>query len=570
VILGAGRRQFALSIALGAGAGCAAVGLLATSAWLISRAAQHPGASALGIAIAGVQFFALSRALLRYAERLAGHDAALRALASVRAAVYRRLEPLAPAGLPAFGEGDLLARFVEDVDALQDLLLRVIAPFAVAALAGTATCALMWWLLPAAALPLALALLLSATAVPWLCARLARRGAETQADARGRLTAAVVDLAEGAPELYVNGALGARLAEIEALDARLEAKAAATARGAGAGRGLVTLLGGLALCATLAAAVQATEAGQLAPVVLATVALLPLAAFELVAGLPVAAQDGVRARRSAARVGDILDAEPRVHAPSRPAAVPAARVLRVRGLRARHGAGRPWVLDGVDLDLAPGRRVAVVGPSGAGKSTLAAVLLGFLDYEGSVTLGGAELRTLDADAYRRVVGLVAQDAHVFDTSLRENLLLADRTATDDALQRALRHARLERWTGSLPAGLETEAGPGGSRLSGGQRQRLALARAALAGFDLVVLDEPGEHLDVETGDAIVADALAGDRGVLLITHRLAGLGEMDEIIVLDRGRVAERGTHADLLGRGGRYAESWGREVGAATRARNT
>jgi ATP-binding cassette subfamily C protein CydCD len=227
-------------------------------------------------------------------------------------------------------------------------------------------------------------------------------------------------------------------------------------------------------------------------------------------------------------------------------------------------------LDGIDLDLAPGRRVAVVGPSGAGKSTLAAVLLRFLDYEGAVTLGGADINALDGDAYRTVVGLVAQDAHVFDASLRENLLLARRNATSGELRAALSRSRLLDWVQSLPAGLDTEGGPGGRRLSGGQRRRIALARADLARFELVVLDEPGEHLDVETGDAILTDVLAGGRGTVLITHRLTGLEAMDEIVVLAAGRVVERGSHAELLQCGGRYAASWERESADATRARNT
>jgi ABC-type multidrug transport system fused ATPase/permease subunit len=226
------------------------------------------------------------------------------------------------------------------------------------------------------------------------------------------------------------------------------------------------------------------------------------------------------------------------------------------------GANRS-ALDGVDLDLSPGRRVAVVGPSGAGKSTLAGVLLRFLDYrEGSVTLDGVQLADLEGDRLRTVVGLLSQDVHVFDSTLEENLRLARRLASEDELYTALAAARLLEWTEQLPAGLTTEVGERGTRMSGGQRQRLAIARALLARFPVVILDEPGEHLDAMTADAIVADLLGtpGERATLLITHRLSGLEEIDEVLVLDRGRVVERGSHAELLAVGGRYAALWQNE----------
>jgi thiol reductant ABC exporter CydC subunit len=550
---------------LGASALAAAIGLIATSAWLISRSAQRPQESAVALAIVGVQFFALARGLCRYGERLVGHDAAFRVLAELRVSVYQHLERLAPLGLPAFRSGDLLARLVHDVDAMQDLLLRVVGPLAIAVVVGAGTVALVWWMLPAAGLILALALLAAATLVPWLTARLAARSEVRQAAARAELTAQVVDLIEGAPELLVNGADADRLTRALAADSALTRIAAASARTAGVGQGLTSLLAGLAMWGSLLVGVAALGAGHLNGVMLAGLALIPLAAFELVTGLPAATQTLARVRHSAARVLEVTDAPPPVREPAHPKALPAAPyALRVRGLGFSYpGAARP-ALAGVDLDLRPGRRVALVGPSGAGKSTLAGLLLRFLDYQrGSVKLGGVEIGDLDSEQCRRVIGLVSQEAHVFDNTLEENLRLARREASDDQLREALAGARLLAWAEQLPAGLGTELGERGARMSGGQRQRLAIARALLADFPLLVLDEPGEHLDTATADAILADLLAStrERATLLITHRLRGLEEMDEVLVLERGSVIERGSHAELLAIRGRYAALWRGEL---------
>ena len=551
---------------LGAGAVAAGIGLIATSAWLISRSSQRPPQSAIAVAIVGVQFFALSRGLFRYGERLVGHDAAFRVLASLRVSVYERLEQLAPLGLPAFRSGDLLARLVGDVESLQDLLLRVLPPFAIALVVGAATVAVVWWMLPAAAVILLVALAFAATLVPWLSGILAARTEARQAPARGELSAAVVDLIEGAPELVVSGAATAQLARAAAADAELTEVASATARTAGIGQGLTTLSSGLAMWGALVVGINAERAGHLNGVLLAVIALIPLAAFELVAGLPGATQTLQRVRRSAARVLEVIDSPATVPEPLHAVAIPPSpHTLRVRGLRARYPDRSGWALDGVDLDLAPGRRVAVVGPSGSGKSTLAGVLLRFLPYEqGSVTLNGVEIAALDGDEYRRVIGLVAQDAHTFDNTLEENLRLARRDADDDELLAALNRVRLADWAMDLPAGMATELGERGARMSGGQRQRLALARALLADFPVLVLDEPGEHLDTPTADAVLADVLDVTRGrsTVLITHRLTGLEQVDEVFVLDAGRVIERGTHAALVAAGGRYARLWATEVG--------
>jgi thiol reductant ABC exporter CydC subunit len=442
----------------------------------------------------------------------------------------------------------------------------VIGPFVIALLVGAGTVALVWWILPAAGVILLAALLLAATALTWLTGRLSRRSESRQAVIRGELTAAVVDLIEGAPELAAYGALSPQLERTSGIDAQLTQVAGASARTAGVGQGLATLLSGMAMWGALLVGVAAVHAGTLDGVLLAVIALVPLAAFELVTDLPTATQTLQRVRRSATRTLEVLDARPRVVEPIDPRPVPSEtpRTLRVRGLRARYGDVGPWVLSDLDLDLVPGRTVALVGRSGAGKSTLAEVLLRFLPYQaGSVALDGVEISDLDGDEYRRMVGLVSQDAHIFDTTLEENLRLARRDATPAELDCALRGARLLEWTQGLPDGLATRVGAQGALISGGQRQRLALARALLADFPVLVVDEPGEHLDTPTADALVADLLdtTDGRAVLMITHRLAGLDGVDEVIVLDGGRAIEHGSPSELLALGGHYARMWAREA---------
>jgi thiol reductant ABC exporter CydC subunit len=564
------RGRLVATVVLAAATGACGIALLATSAWLISRAAQRPSVVALGLAVIGVRFFAVARGICRYGERLVGHDTALRALADLRVRIYQRLEVLAPAGLPAFRRGDLLARLVQDVDALQDLILRVIPPYGSAVLVLIPTVALTWYFLPGAGAVLAVSLTLAATAVPWCTRRLAARRESRLAGARGRLSTEVLDLLEGAPDLIAFGAVDAQLARVSAADAELTRIARATSRTAGVGSGLVTLLTGLAVWVILLLGVPAVRSGRLPGVLLAVVALMPLAAFEMVTGLPAAAQSLEGVRQSAARIFEVLDAPPVVTDPPSPVAAVGGgpHRLTIRGLRARYDRTGPWVLDGVDLDLWPGRRLAIVGPSGAGKSTLAWVLLRFLPYEsGSVTLDGVELTALAADDVRRVVGLAPQDTHVFDTSIRENLVLARRDAEVATIRRAIRRARLTDWVDELSGGLDTEVGAHGVRMSGGQRQRLGIARSLLADFPILIVDEPGEHLDTATGDALTRDLMAVTRGraAVLITHRLTGLEAVDEIIVLDHGRVVERGTHDELAAAGGHYARQWERESGGAS-----
>ncbi|MGW3802768.1 thiol reductant ABC exporter subunit CydC, partial [Streptomyces clavifer] len=385
-----------------------------------------------------------------------------------------------------------------------------------------------------------------------LCLHLVRR---RLAPARSALAVRVADLLAGTAELTVAGALPARKELVRGADAALTRIASRAATATALGGGLSALLCGLTVVGAAAVALPAVYDGRLAGVELAVVVLTPLAAFEAVTGLPLAVQYRQRIKRSAERVYEVLDAPVQVREPATPAESPGTPFpLAVRGLSARYeGAGHD-ALASVDLTLTAGKRVAVVGPSGSGKTTLAQVLLRFLDArEGTYRLGGVEASALDGDTVRTFVGLCAQDAHVFDSSIRENLRLARTGATDDELRDALAGARLLSWVQSLPDGLDTPVGEHGARLSGGQRQRLALARALLADFPVLVLDEPAEHLDLATADALTADLLAATRGrtTVLITHRLAGLDAVDEILVLDGGRVVQQGPYAALAAQDG-------------------
>ncbi|SHL55788.1 thiol reductant ABC exporter subunit CydD [Streptomyces yunnanensis] len=565
------RARLGLALLLGSLALGCAVGLMATSGWLISRASQEPPVLYLMVAVTATRAFGIGRAVFRYAERLVAHDAVFRMLADVRVAVFRRLERLAPAGLKERRRGDLLSRLVADVDAVQDYFLRWLLPVGAALLVGAGTVAFTGWLLPEAGVILAVGLLLAGAGVPALSSALAWRAERRLAPARGVLSTRVVDLLTGTAELTVAGAVRARTEEVRRADRDLTRIASRSAAAAGAGAGLSALLCGLTVAAAAVVGIQAVHTGRLAGVALAVVLLTPLAAFEAVAGLPLAAQYRRRTRHAAERVFEVLDAPAPVREPDVPATAPEEPFpLTVSELTARHpGQDRP-ALDGVGFTLTAGRRLAVVGPSGSGKTTLAQVLLRFLDREaGAYALAGTDAQEMAGDAVRRLVGLCAQDAHIFDSSLRENLRLARRDrsggpdGTDDQdLWDALGRARLADWVRGLPDGLDTMVGEHGARLSGGQRQRLALARALLADFPVLVLDEPAEHLDLATADALTADLLAATEGrtTVLITHRLAGLDAVDEVLVLNRGRVVQRGGYAELATADGPFRRMLERE----------
>jgi len=532
--------RVALSLLLATVAVGFGVALLATAGYLISRAAEQPPILSLTVTIVLVRFLGLARPVARYADRLASHDLALRALGRIRARVYERIEPLAPGRLEAYRRGDLLARMVGDVDTLQGLYVRALLPGAVALVVGAACILVAALILPAAAAILAGGLLVAGVPLPWLSARLARAVGRRQAVARGTLTAELVELLRGAPELVVFGQEERTLARVRELDVALARLGRRDALVAGLGDALTILVAGLTLTGVLAVAVSATAAGALDPVLVATLALLALASFDAVTPLAPAARELSSTLASGRRVLEVIDRAPAVREPELPVPAPPRRApVRLEGVTARYDPVEEPVLRDLDLELAPGRKVALVGPSGAGKTTVTRLLLRFLDPErGRVTIGGRDVREYAQADVRRHFAIAGQESYLFDSTIRENLRLARPEATDAELWAVLLLARLDAWVASLPGGLDARVGEEGSRLSGGQRQRLTLARALLTEAPVLVLDEPTAHLDPETATAVMDDVLAAAAGrtVLLITHRPEGLERMDEVVTLDACR----------------------------------
>ncbi|WP_097328576.1 thiol reductant ABC exporter subunit CydC [Paractinoplanes atraurantiacus] len=524
-----------LAVLAGVGAAGAAVGLMATSAWLISRAALHPPVLHLMVAIVAVRAFGIGRGVFRYAERLAGHDAALRVLGRLRVRLFDRLAALAPAGTAGFRGADLAQRLAADVDAVLDMLVRVVLPYTVAAVVGLGSVLLVGALSPIAGAALAFGLLAVAVGVPLLQSAAARRADGRLAPLRGDLATATVDLLHGLPDLIAYGAAPAQLARLAEADTRLRRAEQRSTAAAGASAAVTALATGLSLIAGLAAGAVAVRSGALDGELLAVIVLTPLAVYESIAGLPVAAQRFAAARASLTRLAEILGTPDPVTSPAHPEPVASSTpVISVDGVSASWVRGRTAVHD-VSFELPAGARVALVGPSGSGKSTIAALLVRFLDpTAGRITLDGTDLRRLDPDEVRRVVGYLPEDAYLFDTTISANLRIGRPDATEADLRAALARARLLDWAETLPDGLETFVGEHGMALSGGQRRRLALARALLADFRVLILDEPTEHLDDETAVALTRDLLAaaGDRSVLLITHRTDVAAQVDTVIDL--------------------------------------
>ncbi|WP_167145708.1 thiol reductant ABC exporter subunit CydC [Actinomyces sp. ZJ308] len=566
------RSRFALAVLAGTAGMASAVALSGVAAWLIARASQMPDIVALGVAPVAVRLFGISRSVLRYCERLVSHDTALRGMGALRTRLYEALASARTDTVVGLRRGDVLARVGADIDAVGDLVVRAYLPAAVATVLGAATCVgigLVYW---PAGLILAACLLLSGLGAPLATFRSARIAEQARQNEATELSAEVLAVLEGAPELTVSGRLVDSMRQVASREkslVRLRDRAAVPAAIAAA---VDVAAMGIAVVGNLVVGVSAVAAGQLGPVWLAVIVLVPLAAFEATSALGPASVQLVRSAGAARRIVELIEtAEASTRSDSgasndgsttstmaRELPAPSGRGPRLRARNLAVGwPGGPVVAEGIDLDLEVGSRVAVVGPSGIGKSTLLATLAGLLEPRGgTLTLDGVPPWRVSRPEVAARVCLTAEDAHVFHTSVLENLRVARGDVAPAEADELLRQAGLGDWLESLPDGVDTIIGTDATTLSGGERRRLLLARALAAPAPLMLLDEPGEHLDAATADRLVADLLTvgarQGRGTLLVTHRLSALAHADEVLVMGRpSQAAEEQVPATILHRGG-------------------
>ncbi len=545
LVLTASRRRW---MALGVGLGFLAIGsnvlLMAASAYLISKAALITNVAEVALVITSVRVLAIGRAAFRYLERYVTHRATFEILADLRVWFFASIEPLAPARLAGHRRGDLLARIVADVGTLEDFYVRVISPPAVAILVTAFGGVLLGVFDPILGIALVMFLVLTGLVLPLISRSLSRAAAVGSIVSRGELDASIVDEIAGIADLIALDRAAAHRDRTLSLGDDLDRATDRLASVRATTAALAAMFASLAGVIVLAIGVVLVGDGRLDGVFLAILPLAAVACFEIIPPLvqAVTLQDANEA--AALRLFELTDATPEViDSPTATDRRPATFGLEVRGLRFRYTSDEPWILDGLDLSVPAGGRLAIVGPSGSGKSTLVNLLLRFWEYEeGRITIGDRDLHEARADEVRRWLGVVAQDVHLFNGTIRDNLAVADADATDEGIAAACRMAQVHDFIESLPLGYETRIGEDGLLLSGGERQRLAIARAIIKDAPILILDEATANLDVATERALMASIAPFMRGrtSIVISHRASVADAMDQVIRLEAGRIVDR------------------------------
>ena len=545
------RSGFALSLLLGVTALSAAIALGGTAAWLIARASQQPPVLYLTVAATAVRLFGVSRALARYLSRLASHKVALTGMDNLRNNLYDELAGAPGTKLSSLRRGDLMTRAGADVDEVGNVVVKTLLPALVAAIVGMGTVGVITIISPAAGIILAISLVVSGVIAPSLIARSVRLAESQGADARTDIAATSLAILEGATELSMAGTLERARRSLSESEAALSAALARSARLSAFARGLDVCAMGVAVIGALLIGIPQTTSGVLAQVLLAVIVLVPLSAFEGVAELTPAAAQLVRSAQAAQRICALLDDE----VPTKPHTIPEGpTVIEARDL-AIGWPGGPTLATGISLTLRPGSSLAVVGASGIGKTTLLATLTGVIPPKsGAALINGVPAWGADRDQLTAHITMTAEDAHVFATTIYENLRVARASLTRDEASDLLTRAGLDEWIESLPEGIDTVIGSGGTTVSGGERRRLLMARALAAPAPVLAIDEASEHLDAATADRLMETLLtpSADRATLVVTHRLSALDQADHVLVLAAdepggcAHVAAQGTHEDV------------------------
>ncbi len=553
-------RWVALSVLLGVATVASGIGLMGTSAFLIARAALHPSIAVLQVAIVGVRFFGISRGIFRYLERLSTHEVSFKLLSQIRVWFYRCIEPLAPAGLVYASSGDLLSRGVSDIDTLEDFYVRVVSPPLVAVLVTVGMGLFVGLFDPILSFIVILGLLLCGTLAPIILFEVNQRSGKVLIEERGLLNRILVESIQGLSDLLAYGQENAQVKRVITAGDRLGKVQLRLALSRELSSALNGLIANLTLWIILWAAIPLIGKGRLDGISLAVLALLTTASFEAVLPLAQSGQVLQSSLQAARRLFAVADAPIPILLPAFPCGIPLLPTVAIRDLSFRYTPDQPWVLDGIQLDLPPKKKIAIVGPSGAGKTTLLNLLLRFWDYEkGSIMLDGVDIRKYAPTDVRGLISLVSQSTYLFSATLRQNLLLASPEAQEDELIGAIAKVGLMDWLKQLPHDLDTWLGENGVQMSGGERQRLVIARAILHDKPILLLDEPTANLDQVTEQKIIEMLIdvGKERSLLWVTHRLSGLEIMDEILVINNGKVIESGSQQALLAQNGLYKRMW-------------
>jgi ATP-binding cassette subfamily C protein CydC len=557
----------ALTIVLGCAMVASNMALLGMAAYVIAAAALGPLLVLLTLPIFIVRAMSVTRATSRYTERLLSHSITFRLLADLRAWVYSCLEPLAPAHLLTYRSGDVLTRLVSDVEELQNIYLRVISPIIVAMVIALLTFYIFSIFSPLLAWTALAFLVASGIGIPLLAALLSNRLGSQQLAIRSALNVQVVDGIQGVQDILAYGRADdqqQKFASTNTILAQLQRRMAWIA---GLQQALNDLMMHMALWTLLVLAIPLVLSHTIDGVYLGFLALLILASFEAIQPLGSAFQFLGNSIAAGQRLFHITDATPAVIEPGKPAVgVPPSghnstslvsrHTLEFDHVHFSYNVDEDEVLTDISFHAQPGTCIAIVGPSGSGKSTLANLALRFWNpSQGTIRLDGQDMRSYPADTLHAMISTVPQETYLFNNTMRANLLLAKPAASMEELELALEQAQLTDFIHQLPSGLETYVGEHGLRLSGGERQRLAIARALLKDAPVLILDEVTAHLDPLTEHAFLQalDDLMHERTTLMITHRLVAMEHMDEILVLHRGHICERGTHQQLLDANGLY-----------------